>query len=54
MRNLFKTYFFLIIALFFLTDCSNLNEEVEKKLNELKNKITSFLYMYSSMHLSVR
>lgn len=41
MKNILKTVFILILAVFILTACGNMSEKVEKKLNELQDKTES-------------
>ncbi|MBE0638702.1 MAG: hypothetical protein IH598_09285 [Bacteroidales bacterium] len=41
MKHFFLNYFLLIMAVFFLSSCSDLSKEAEKRLNELENKTES-------------
>jgi hypothetical protein len=41
MKKIFQNYFLLILTLGLLTSCGDLSREVDKNLNELKNKAES-------------
>lgn len=41
MKNFLKNCFLLMLAIFFLSSCGDLNKEAEKRLDELKNKTES-------------
>jgi len=41
MKNLPQIYLFILSSMLLLTSCGNLSNEVEKKLDELKNKTES-------------
>jgi len=41
MKNISQKYFLLILAAIFLLSCGNLSNDVENKLNELRNKTES-------------
>jgi hypothetical protein len=41
MKKFYENYFLLILALGLLTSCGDLSREVDKNINELKNKAES-------------